>query len=65
VGKEGVNMVTPEHANVAVIGCGYWGKNLVRNFAQQRYYAEVFSGESEVSCKISSRCGMWRRLESR
>lgn len=21
-------------ANVAVIGCGYWGKNLVRNFAQ-------------------------------
>ncbi len=20
--------------NIAVIGCGYWGKNLVRNFAQ-------------------------------
>ena len=20
--------------HVAVIGCGYWGKNLVRNFAQ-------------------------------
>ena len=23
-------------ANVAVVGCGYWGKNLVRNFAQLR-----------------------------
>lgn len=22
------------HNNVAVIGCGYWGKNLIRNFAQ-------------------------------
>jgi len=20
--------------NIAVVGCGYWGKNLVRNFAQ-------------------------------
>ncbi|HJX69671.1 MAG TPA: hypothetical protein VJ441_01100, partial [Dehalococcoidia bacterium] len=20
--------------NIAVIGCGYWGKNLVRNFAE-------------------------------
>jgi UDP-2-acetamido-3-amino-2,3-dideoxy-glucuronate N-acetyltransferase len=25
-----------DQANVAVIGCGYWGKNLVRNFAQLR-----------------------------
>jgi UDP-2-acetamido-3-amino-2,3-dideoxy-glucuronate N-acetyltransferase len=24
------------NTNVAVIGCGYWGKNLVRNFAQLR-----------------------------
>jgi len=23
-----------EMANIAVIGVGYWGKNLVRNFAQ-------------------------------
>ena len=27
-------MVTNDPASVAVIGCGYWGKNLVRNFAQ-------------------------------
>ncbi len=20
--------------NIAVVGCGYWGKNLVRNFAE-------------------------------
>lgn len=27
-------MVMSNRANVAVVGCGYWGKNLVRNFAQ-------------------------------
>jgi predicted dehydrogenase len=26
--------VTSGHASIAVVGCGYWGKNLVRNFAQ-------------------------------
>lgn len=29
-------MVTYARPDVAVIGCGYWGKNLVRNFAQLR-----------------------------
>ena len=24
----------PSPASVAVLGCGYWGKNLVRNFGQ-------------------------------
>ena len=27
-------MVTSNRASVAVVGCGYWGKNLVRNFSQ-------------------------------
>lgn len=27
-------MRTCDGANIAVVGCGYWGKNLVRNFAQ-------------------------------
>jgi predicted dehydrogenase len=27
-------VVMSNRANVAVVGCGYWGKNLVRNFAQ-------------------------------
>jgi len=27
-------MVASKNAGVGVIGCGYWGKNLVRNFAQ-------------------------------
>jgi predicted dehydrogenase len=27
-------MVAAKHAGVGVIGCGYWGKNLVRNFAR-------------------------------
>ncbi len=30
----GVELSTP--VNVAVVGCGYWGKNLVRNFSQLR-----------------------------
>jgi len=29
-----VGMGRKNSANVAVVGCGYWGKNLVRNFAQ-------------------------------
>lgn len=27
-------MAADNHIHVAVVGCGYWGKNLVRNFAQ-------------------------------
>jgi len=27
-------VVTSNRASVAVVGCGYWGKNLVRNFSQ-------------------------------
>ena len=26
---------------IAVVGCGYWGKNLVRNFAQLRALARI------------------------
>jgi len=33
--------VVPEPARVAVIGCGYWGKNLVRNFAELGALAAV------------------------
>ena len=32
----GIKIATSDHASVAVVGCGYWGKNLVRNFAQLR-----------------------------
>ena len=27
-------IVSAKGSSIAVIGCGYWGKNLVRNFAQ-------------------------------
>ena len=36
MGEEEANLVTYDPTNVAVVGCGYWGKNLVRNFAQLR-----------------------------
>jgi len=27
-------IVSAKGSSIAIIGCGYWGKNLVRNFAQ-------------------------------
>lgn len=34
--RDSVNSAADETPEVAVVGCGYWGKNLVRNFAQLR-----------------------------
>jgi predicted dehydrogenase len=34
---------------IAVIGCGYWGKNLVRNFAELGALAAVVDGRPEVA----------------
>jgi predicted dehydrogenase len=41
-------------AKVAVIGCGYWGKNLVRNFAELGALAGVVDGRPEVSAAMST-----------
>ena len=46
-------MVTNDPANVAVIGCGYWGKNLVRNFAQLGALRMVCDA-SEASRKLAA-----------
>jgi predicted dehydrogenase len=37
----------PGHAQVAVVGCGYWGKNLVRNFAEAGGLAMVCDSTPE------------------
>ena len=34
VGKRNIDTVNTEPPSVAVIGCGHWGKNLVRNFGE-------------------------------
>jgi predicted dehydrogenase len=41
-------------AKVAVIGCGYWGKNLVRNFAELGALAGVVDGRPDVCAAMAS-----------
>lgn len=40
--------------NIAVIGCGYWGKNLVRNFAELGALHTLCDSSPEVLSKIGS-----------
>lgn len=40
--------------NVAVIGCGYWGKNLVRNFAELGALRTICDSSSEVLSKLKA-----------
>ena len=40
--------------NIAVIGCGYWGKNLVRNFSELGALSCVCDPDLDLAIKISS-----------
>ena len=40
--------------NIAVVGCGHWGKNLVRNFSELDVLAAVCDPNLEISQKYSS-----------
>ncbi len=42
---------------VAVIGCGYWGKNLVRNFADLGALAAICDPDEETAGQLSARFG--------
>jgi UDP-2-acetamido-3-amino-2,3-dideoxy-glucuronate N-acetyltransferase len=42
---------------VAVIGCGYWGKNLVRNFAELESLAAVCDPDPATAAQMSERYG--------
>jgi UDP-2-acetamido-3-amino-2,3-dideoxy-glucuronate N-acetyltransferase len=39
--------------NIAVVGCGYWGKNLVRNFAELDVLRTICDSNSEVLSKLT------------
>jgi UDP-2-acetamido-3-amino-2,3-dideoxy-glucuronate N-acetyltransferase len=39
--------------NIAVVGCGYWGKNLVRNFAELGALHTICDSNSEVLSKLA------------
>jgi UDP-2-acetamido-3-amino-2,3-dideoxy-glucuronate N-acetyltransferase len=42
---------------VAVIGCGYWGKNLVRNFAELGALAAICDPDRATAAQLSERFG--------
>ena len=41
--------------NIAVVGCGHWGKNLVRNFAEMHVLHSVCDYDFELAKTILSR----------
>ncbi len=41
--------------NIAVVGCGYWGKNLVRNFAELGALHTICDADSKVLGQFSAR----------
>jgi predicted dehydrogenase/acetyltransferase-like isoleucine patch superfamily enzyme len=43
---------------VGVIGCGYWGRNLVRNFAELGALAAVSDSQKERQNEFAARCGV-------
>lgn len=45
-------------ARVAAIGCGYWGKNLVRNFAELGVLSAVSDANAVVAAEIAARYGV-------
>lgn len=50
--------VTLARIHVAVIGCGYWGRNLVRNFAELGVLAAISDPDPDVADRISHQYGV-------
>ena len=44
--------------NIAVIGCGHWGKNLVRNFAELAVLASVCDPNTELAQNLAEQYGV-------
>ncbi|WFL78706.1 Gfo/Idh/MocA family oxidoreductase [Altererythrobacter arenosus] len=47
-------MKSADHIRVAQVGCGYWGKNLVRNFSELGVLASVTDREAAVQAAMSA-----------
>ncbi len=45
---------SPPQARVAVVGCGYWGKNLVRNFAELGALAAICDPDRASADKLAA-----------
>lgn len=46
------------NTKISVIGCGYWGKNLVRNFAELGYLSSVCDENQELAKAASEQYGV-------
>ena len=44
--------------SVAMVGCGYWGKNLVRNFASLGALGAVVDADRAVADRFAAECGV-------
>jgi UDP-2-acetamido-3-amino-2,3-dideoxy-glucuronate N-acetyltransferase len=44
----------PAPPRVAVVGCGYWGANLVRNFSQLRALAAIVEEDAALAARMSA-----------
>lgn len=51
-------MTGPVEIRVAQVGCGYWGKNLVRNFAEIGALAAVVDNDAGLAAKASEAHGV-------
>lgn len=47
-----------ESRSVAVVGCGYWGRNLVRNFAELGALAAVVDADPAAAAREAEKCGV-------
>jgi len=47
----------PQTPRIAVIGCGYWGKNLVRNYAQLGALAAICDHHKELTDSLAAQFG--------
>lgn len=41
-------------ANICVVGCGYWGKNLIRNFAELGHLSAICDSDLQAVAKFAS-----------
>src|SRR5689334_2080228 len=48
-------------SRIAVVGCGYWGKNLVRNFHSLGALAAIFDSDESTAAAVSAKYGAENR----
>jgi UDP-2-acetamido-3-amino-2,3-dideoxy-glucuronate N-acetyltransferase len=56
--RGGAKMLDAVSPLVAVAGCGHWGRNLVRNFAELGALAAVVDAESDRAAELAARYGV-------